>query len=1538
MKSRTYFPAFFLIATVLIYISSVFANVDMGFEQQNCSKEKDFLQNVTNGKCYWVIIGRGIENVLRRWDGQTVMHRYPQGCGDIEWHEENPEWKQKICAPTFSCLNSPNADITYASFISDQEQPYQNAPEVNPPIFPLDKDYIKTIVFSDNASVADTSDLCQYTCNDGYKLSTSACTNTGSTTDTCTVAPTITIAAPIGVVSGTNAVLELATNAGNITGVIVTTQGSGYSIIPKVAINIPNGGTCAPYTPNIKTTLTGGKVTNAILQVLSPTVEVSRWILEPNKLYFAVIQGGAGYTTSPTVTIGGLSGAGCVGLTSVAHINNRGSLETVWPNNGFNGFDIPSICTGTPTVTVSAPPALSTSITCPANTLLIVAEPTNTVTGTTAIGTVFLNGTTLTATVTDGWLGYSSNPSVTVSGGTCIQMPSATAIIDPATKKVTAVTFGFSGSPAYAISHVFGSMAVIPTNGGGSGYTTAPLVSVTGGVCTTRPLAISSISSAGVVTGVTLIGAAGCTVAPILTIASPSAFSCTGTGNVDKCIPLVCTGIAPTTAQYCVNDTAIAGHENQPNVRRSDTSQCTSNAKCEWFCPVATPFYCESANTCVTSQNQCGQTNTCKTSAPSELKTETDFPLIQCDAISVTGSHFRYKITKTGGTATDTYISPLFTVWTSVKHPTTFYAGTYTVTCLYGTIANTNNTLTDYGMTPDASCNKTMTVNDTSNGCSRLYPYRGATLSDSLTSNSAFDASFRCGSRQSAASTTDTKSYRLQIGTGIPAFLAYDRIISDIFITLAIGPVSTQTQNYNFSSGTDVSCAVKVGEGYSTNTSCQARACVGSTCATPQTFIVVPSEEITCTNKDSISYDVWCNAASPDYTQCLKWIYEGTSATRNVKVKINGVEVDRYFTCSTSTPPGALGPVKECTIVLPTGGAPVTIFAGDARTDAQGNITSNYSFQTTAYTLAKDTGKPTGSIAYYSNYSNGTILSQDQYEYWQKQPITAVITCTDKTSANESWEKDGPSCACSNTLTSNNTWNTPTPTEQSEIDQWSRGIPSTNINIWSDIMTYSRVIANNSASLTGLNVKDVADNISIESFSPDFGIDSTPPRLIASKTTNSVTLSFTDNHVGASGIWKFSDNVPVATPSSPQIFKGWANNAILYRTWLKSQLANLEFGPDCSPLPVKNTNYYKYKEVPAAPLTQTLTLNSFDVNNNVVAYCVQDNAGNINRGYYPNNLTGCFSASPMSTIPTLSPSTLTSHYAPILRARLLSSTLSDSQKYGYSLSENSTNANCFRGILASNVTTLVANQLIPRTNTTLSDWNTDRALIKGTPPIPNTNWYYYYSYSSPTNNTLSITTSPTGTGSKSVIVDWGNIQINENIEYLGTGKTLILIARKNAAGNGGNIYIKSSVTRIDAIIIADGGAIMNGTTTSGTTTTKNWITNASDLSNRLTINGRLYSYNTRWGSITPQVSPGTDFDPITGNTGKYFNTSVINTPLISTTSPTQAAIYDLERFRVMLSDGNSQCTTHVNYQTFTTNGLPALLVRPIWFIGGNCWF
>lgn len=99
-------------------------------------------------------------------------------------------------------------------------------------------------------------------------------------------------------------------------------------------------------------------------------------------------------------------------------------------------------------------------------------------------------------------------------------------------------------------------------------------------------------------------------------------------------------------------------------------------------------------------------------------------------------------------------------------------------------------------------------------------------------------------------------------------------------------------------------------------------------------------------------------------------------------------------------------------------------------------------------------------------------------------------------------------------------------------------------------MTYSRVIANmNNATTTppAVKVQDSANNKSAQSFQPDFGIDSTAPKLVATKTANSVTLAFTDNHVGASGFWKplsaFNEVLPagVSRGTTP------GNNSILYR-------------------------------------------------------------------------------------------------------------------------------------------------------------------------------------------------------------------------------------------------------------------------------------------------------------------------------------------------------------------------------------------------------
>ena len=263
-------------------------------------------------------------------------------------------------------------------------------------------------------------------------------------------------------------------------------------------------------------------------------------------------------------------------------------------------------------------------------------------------------------------------------------------------------------------------------------------------------------------------------------------------------------------------------------------------------------------------------------------------------------------------------------------------------------------------------------------------------------------------------------------------------------------------------------------------------------------------------------------------------------------------------------------------------------------------------------------------------------------------------------------------------------------------------------------------------------------------------------------------------------------------------------------------------------------------------------------------------------------------------------------------------------QYGYSLSENATNATCFRGILSNNITTLVTNQYNASNANTLN-WATP-ASLKNT-STPNTNGYYYFS--SIAGNTLSINNTPTGTGSKAVIVEGGNIQINSNIDYSGTDKTLILIARKNTTTNiGGNIYINPSVTRIDAIIIADGALINATTATSGstsTTTTKNWIDNPTELSNRLTINGRIYSFNTRGGSLN------TDLTPVTAN-GKYFLDSTLKTD----GTPAKAASMDLEEFRLIKNDGNNTCPTSITYRLFTNATLPRLLQRPVGYTGGSC--
>jgi hypothetical protein len=95
----------------------------------------------------------------------------------------------------------------------------------------------------------------------------------------------------------------------------------------------------------------------------------------------------------------------------------------------------------------------------------------------------------------------------------------------------------------------------------------------------------------------------------------------------------------------------------------------------------------------------------------------------------------------------------------------------------------------------------------------------------------------------------------------------------------------------------------------------------------------------------------------------------------------------------------------------------------------------------------------------------------------------------------------------------------------------------------------------------------------------------------------------------------------------------------------------------------------------------------------------------------------------------------------------------------------------------------------------------------------------------------------------------------------------------------------------------------------------NWITNDDDLTNRLLINGRLLTYNTRGGSLNPDLTPihdGSPFVPVpTGNCVTGMSVGQDNCPWY------QAASQDLERFRWIPTpvDGNYLCSLYVTNST-----------------------
>ncbi len=267
---------------------------------------------------------------------------------------------------------------------------------------------------------------------------------------------------------------------------------------------------------------------------------------------------------------------------------------------------------------------------------------------------------------------------------------------------------------------------------------------------------------------------------------------------------------------------------------------------------------------------------------------------------------------------------------------------------------------------------------------------------------------------------------------------------------------------------------------------CKIHTCIGTDCSTPETFIITPSSNTVCSANTTFTYDIGCNEKSSDYAKCVGWLYHNSGTTASpvyptIKTRENGIEKSQNIKCVTTTPTGALSPVTTCTLILPTGGLPVTVFSGDAN-----------SFQTTLYSLTRDTIPPTASIAYFTQ--NNAQLDPSQYALWQRQPVNAVITCTDKPG-----KSDGSNCACASTLL-----------ETGGQQFWSSGIPSSNPKEGADVMSYSRLFINNSTGPASVTVRDTAGNATPISVT-NIGVDSVAPKItVTTPSANRVTISVTD--------------------------------------------------------------------------------------------------------------------------------------------------------------------------------------------------------------------------------------------------------------------------------------------------------------------------------------------------------------------------------------------------------------------------------------------
>ena len=282
-----------------------------------------------------------------------------------------------------------------------------------------------------------------------------------------TVAPNVTITGG----GGTGATASAILTAGKVTGVSILNMGSGFTFAPSLSFT--NG-----------TSSTGTTAPSAV----------------GNNNHFAVSTvtktGGTGYTSAPTINIAAPS----VGITATATATiSNGTITAITIVKAGSGY------LNAPNLSIEAPP-----------------------TPVRAIATSTLSGDGVAScTISDPGVGYASVPQITFSAPPAAITATATAVINGGVVtayNITNVGSNYSSTAPPSVIMTEGTF-VTPANanatctlsadgvasyslgangGGGAGYTTPPLVTITAPASGTQATA-TAIISGGLVTGISLV-------------------------------------------------------------------------------------------------------------------------------------------------------------------------------------------------------------------------------------------------------------------------------------------------------------------------------------------------------------------------------------------------------------------------------------------------------------------------------------------------------------------------------------------------------------------------------------------------------------------------------------------------------------------------------------------------------------------------------------------------------------------------------------------------------------------------------------------------------------------------------------------------------------------------------------------------------------------------------------------------------------------------------------------------------------------------